>query len=121
MPRPAQSKCAAPAELYYYQNPGGSLDQMTAARTNELYTQLKSAFRYRKEYVQGCSCKITEYVPEAGAPQQHGAATPGAGNRHPPRRVSWQPRLRLRPRPPLSAPKASRSRCPGSSADPLPL
>ena len=74
------SKCAAPAELYYYQNPGGSPDQMTAARTNELYTQLKSAFRYRKEYVQGCSCKITEYVPEAGAPQQHGAATPGAGN-----------------------------------------
>jgi hypothetical protein len=74
------SKCAAPAELYYYQNPGGSPDQMTAARSNELYTQLKSAFRYRKEYVQGCSCKITEYVPEAGAPQQHGAATPGAAN-----------------------------------------
>ncbi len=72
------SKCAAPAELCYYQNPGGSPDQMTAARTNELYTQLKSAFRYRKEYVQGCSCKITEYVPEAGAPQQHGEATPGA-------------------------------------------
>ena len=71
------SKCAAPAELYYYQNPGGSPDQMSAARTNELYTQLKSAFRYRKEYVQGCSCKITEYVPEAGAPQQHGAAQPG--------------------------------------------
>lgn len=74
------SKCAAPAELYYYQNPGGSPDQMTAARTNELYTQLKSAFRYRKEYVQGCSCKITEYVPEAGAPQQHGEAAPGAPN-----------------------------------------
>jgi hypothetical protein len=72
------SKCAAPAELYYYQNPGGSPDQMTAARTNELYTQLKSAFRYRKEYVKGCSCKITEYVPEAGAPQQQGALTPGA-------------------------------------------
>lgn len=73
------SKCAAPAELYYYQNPGGSPDQMTAARSNELYTQLKSAFRYRKEYVQGCSCKITEYVPEAGAPQQHGAVAPGSG------------------------------------------
>ena len=105
------SKCAAPAELYYYQNPGGSPDQMSAARTNELYTQLKSAFRYRKEYVQGCSCKITEYVPEAGAPQQHGAATPGAGRipRFRRARVSRQPRLRLRPQLPLSAPKASRS------------
>ncbi len=39
--------------------------------------------------------------------------------RHPPRRVSWQPALRLRPRPRLSAPKASRSRCRGSSADPF--
>jgi hypothetical protein len=67
-----QSKCAAPSELYYYQNPGAGMDQAVAARTNELYTQLKSAFRYRKEYVQGCSCKTAEYVPEPGDP----AATP---------------------------------------------
>ncbi len=64
-----QSKCAAPAELYYHQNPGAGMDQAVAARTNELYTQLKSAFRYRKEFVSGCSCKMAEYVPEPGAPQ----------------------------------------------------
>lgn len=71
------SKCAAPAELYYYQNPGGNVEQMVAARSNEQYTHLKTAFRYRKEYVQGCSCKISEFVPEAGSPQQQGAAQPG--------------------------------------------
>ena len=30
------------------------------------YTSLKSAFRYRKEYVQGCSCKQAEYKPGPG-------------------------------------------------------
>ena len=90
-----QSKCAAPAELYYYQNPGGAVDQMVAARSNEQYTQLKSAFRYRKEYVAGCSCKVTEFVPEAGAPEQQGAA-PGADSEQradaPPGELPWQPR-----------------------------
>lgn len=61
-----QSKCAAPAELYYHQNPGGAVDQAVSARTQEPYTKLKTAFRYRKEYVQGCSCKQAEYVPEPG-------------------------------------------------------
>lgn len=56
-----QSKCVAPTELYYYQNPGGAVEQMVGARTNVPYTQLQNAFRYRKEYVQGCSCKLEEY------------------------------------------------------------
>ena len=80
--RPATSKCAAPAELYYYQNPGGAVEQMVAANTNELYTQLKTAFRYRKEYVQGCSCKTAEYVPEP-APPRPGAPSAGRGHRQP--------------------------------------
>ena len=58
-----QSRCAAPAELYYYQNPGGSVDQAVSVRNQTLYTSLKTAFRYRKEYVQGCSCKQAEYTP----------------------------------------------------------
>ena len=58
-----QSKCAAPAELYYYQNPGGSVDQAVSVRNQTPYTGLKTAFRYRKEYVQGCSCKQAEYTP----------------------------------------------------------
>ena len=57
------SKCVAPTELYYYPNPGGSVDQSVALKTQEAYTKLKFAFRYRKEFVNGCSCKEAEYVP----------------------------------------------------------
>lgn len=60
-----QSQCAAPVELYYYQNPGATVDQSVALRTQEPYTSLKTAFRYRKELVTGCSCKQAEYVPPA--------------------------------------------------------
>jgi hypothetical protein len=59
-----QSQCAAPAELYYHQNPGGAVDQMVSASAQQPYTSLKTAWRYRKEYVQGCSCKEAEYVPQ---------------------------------------------------------
>ena len=58
-----QSKCAAPVDLYYHQNPGGSVEQMTSATQQTPYTQLPAAWRYRKEYVQGCSCKQAEYNP----------------------------------------------------------
>ncbi len=58
-----QSRCAAPAELYYYQNPGGSIEQAISARNRSPYNGLKTALRFRKEYVQGCSCKQAEYTP----------------------------------------------------------
>lgn len=61
-----QSKCAAPAELYYHQNPGSAVEQMVSIREQKPYTSLKNAFRHRKEYVEGCSCKQAEYVPSAG-------------------------------------------------------
>ncbi len=67
-----QSKCAAPVELYYYQNPGATVDQSVALRTQEPYTTLKTAFRYRKELVQGCSCKQAEFLPQS-KPQPAGA------------------------------------------------
>jgi hypothetical protein len=60
------SKCAAPVELYYHPNPGGAMEQAMSLKEKEPYTRLKAAFRYRKEYVAGCSCKETEYVPPAG-------------------------------------------------------
>jgi len=60
-----QSKCAAPVELYYYQNPGSSMEQAMSMKSQEPYSKLKTAFRYRKEFVQGCSCKQAEYVPSA--------------------------------------------------------
>lgn len=62
-----RSKCAAPTELYFHQNPGGSVDQMVSQSSQQPYTSLRTAFRYRKEYVAGCSCKETEYVPQQGA------------------------------------------------------
>lgn len=72
-----QSKCAAPAALYYHQNPGAGMEQAMAARSNEAYTTLRTAFRYRKEYVQGCSCKVAEYQPPEGSVPQQGAAPGG--------------------------------------------
>jgi hypothetical protein len=87
-----QSKCAAPVELYYYQNPGGAIDQMVAVNSSEAYTKLGTAFRYRKEYVKGCSCKQAEYVapgtagpqstpgnPAAPPAKQQGASAPAGG------------------------------------------
>jgi hypothetical protein len=61
-----QSQCAAPAELYYHQNPGGAVEQMVSAENQQPYTNLKTAWRYRKEFVAGCSCKVSEYAPEKG-------------------------------------------------------
>ncbi len=58
-----QSKCAAPAELFFHQNPGAAMEQAVSAREKAPYTSLKTAFRYRKEYVPGCSCKQAEYTP----------------------------------------------------------
>lgn len=67
-----RSKCAAPARLFYYQNPGQAVDEMVDAETNEAYNKLKIAFRYRKEYINGCSCKVTEYTPPNQTPRPDG-------------------------------------------------
>lgn len=72
-----QQKCAAPVELYYHQNPGGAIEQAAAAKTQEPYTKLKTAFRYRKEFVPGCSCKQAEYVPQTQIP----GAAPGLSDK----------------------------------------
>lgn len=73
------SKCAAPTELYYYPNPGGSVDQSVALKSQEAYTKLKVAFRYRKEYVNGCSCKEAEFVPSsANGEKKADGSLPGA-------------------------------------------
>ncbi|MGE0627676.1 MAG: DUF2865 domain-containing protein [Hyphomicrobiaceae bacterium] len=64
-----EDKCAAPAELYFFENkPGVSIEQALSQKTQQPYSSLKSALRYRKEYVPGCSCKKAEYVPEPTSP-----------------------------------------------------
>jgi hypothetical protein len=54
------SLCAAPADLYYYRNPGEEVEQMVSV-TGQPYAQSKNAFKHRKTYVKGCSCKPEEY------------------------------------------------------------
>jgi Protein of unknown function (DUF2865) len=71
-----QSKCAAPVELYYHQNPGANVDQAVSVKAQSNYTALKTAFRYRKEFVHGCSCKEAEY--QAGAGERRADAPAGA-------------------------------------------
>lgn len=76
-----QSRCAAPSALYFHQNPGAGVDQMLSFSTKEPYTKLKEAFLYRKQYVDGCSCKQAEYVPQtpnlSTPPQPRAAEPPG--------------------------------------------
>lgn len=69
-----QSQCAAPADLYYYKNPGASVEQMVSATSQKPYTNLRTAWRYRKEYVPGCSCKQAEYDPAVDDPNRKAAA-----------------------------------------------
>ena len=75
-----QSQCAAPAELFVYRNPGEEPEQMVSVQGNA-YNDLPSAWRYRKEYVKGCSCKAVEYSPSdiAEANQKAEAAGGASG------------------------------------------
>jgi Protein of unknown function (DUF2865) len=71
-----QTNCAAPAELYVYRNPGEEIDQAISLN-GAPYKDLPGAFKYRKEYVKGCSCKEAEYNPtEIEAATKKAEATP---------------------------------------------
>ena len=80
-----QQKCAAPAELYYYsQTPGDGIEKAMSHKTRQPYTTLRTAFRYRKEFVSGCSCKQSEFLPPgapttATVPDRRADAPPAAG------------------------------------------
>lgn len=87
-----QSRCAAPVELYYHQNPGGAVEQAVSARSRQPYSSLKTAFRYRREFVQGCSCKQAEYLPSvSGQPGDKRAEVP-QGSAVPPGGQAFSPR-----------------------------
>jgi hypothetical protein len=76
-----QSRCAAPAELFVYRNPGEEPEQMVSLE-GKAYNELPDAWRYRKEYVKGCSCKTAEFSPNEIKPVDSEAgeapAAPGA-------------------------------------------
>ena len=74
-----QTSCAAPAELYVYRNPGQEIDQAISLN-GTAYADLPNAFKYRKEYINGCSCKANEYNPTAiEAANQKAEAAPPPG------------------------------------------
>ena len=84
-----QQKCAAPAELYYYsQSPGAGIEQAVSHKTRQPYSTLRTAFRFRKEFVSGCSCKQAEFLPQATPPvtasDRRADALPAAGGPPPP-------------------------------------
>jgi hypothetical protein len=58
-----QDQCAAPAQLFVYRNPGEDVEQMVGLDGGS-YNDLKNAWRHRKQYVKGCSCKSYEYSEE---------------------------------------------------------
>jgi Protein of unknown function (DUF2865) len=47
---------ASEAQLYSFRNPGEDMDQ-AVSNSGQLYTALPNAYRYRKEVVNGCSCR----------------------------------------------------------------
>jgi Protein of unknown function (DUF2865) len=109
------SKCAAPSELYYYPNPGGSVDQSVALKSQEAYAKLRVAFRYRKEYVNGCSCKEAEFVPTAATPDKK--ADGGAPSATTPKTSAFPPK-RADAAPAGGAPLTTGSTTPLAAEDP---
>lgn len=57
-----RSTCAAPAQLYVYQNPGQKIQQAISLN-GQPYIDLPVAFEYRKKYIPGCSCEQAQYNP----------------------------------------------------------
>jgi Protein of unknown function (DUF2865) len=80
-----QSKCAAPVELYYHQNPGSDVEQALSHKTKQLYSSLKVAKLYRTKYLPGCSCKQTEYLPSGGT-ERRAEASPSSSAAPQPKR-----------------------------------
>jgi hypothetical protein len=77
-----QSRCAAPAELYYHpQSPKDGIETAVSFKTRQPYTTLRTAFRYRKEFVQGCSCKANEFTALPGTPGASPAPATASGDR----------------------------------------
>jgi hypothetical protein len=52
-----QSCPASEAQLYTYRNPGETVEQAVSATTQQPYTSLPTAFRYRQTVDKTCSCR----------------------------------------------------------------
>lgn len=68
---------AAETELYVYRNPGGDQSKMMSLAGN-LYSEQPFAYRYKTEYVEGCSCR---QVQESKTPSAWTEVNTGSGKR----------------------------------------
>lgn len=59
-----EASCGSPARLYVYENPGSESESMEDL-AGRPYSELKTAFLYRTEYVPSCSCKAQPWEQEA--------------------------------------------------------
>jgi len=64
-----KSSCGAPAQLYYYPNPGGEIEDMISYRGNKKYKKLKYAFLYQTKFVASCRCQPEPWT--QAAKQKH--------------------------------------------------
>jgi hypothetical protein len=108
-----QSNCAAPAELYVYRNPGEEPAQAISLNGSP-YADLPVAFKYKKAYVKGCSCKQAEYNPTEieSANKAEAEAVPAAKVKGGAKKAT--------PVPPAAAPDAAAPQAAVPSADAAP-
>jgi hypothetical protein len=107
-----QSSCAAPAELYVYRNPGQEIEQAISLN-GSAYMDLPVALRFRKEYVQGCSCKQVEYNPtEIEAANKRAEADAAS------QPVKGKGKGKVAAKPPAPAPTAAPAQAPADQAAP---
>lgn len=77
-----REQCAAPAELYVYKNPGEEVEQMVSI-DGRRYADLKTAWRNRKVFIKGCSCKAEEYSVEEIAASERALGKQASNNDKP--------------------------------------
>ncbi|MET1415061.1 DUF2865 domain-containing protein [Roseibium sp. HPY-6] len=65
---------AAPTELYIYRNPGGDQSQMTSL-AGIPYADQPFAFRYKSEFVEGCSCRQSKQAKTRSAWSEVGTSS----------------------------------------------
>jgi hypothetical protein len=72
------ASCGGDARLFYYPNPGGSIESMLDM-AGRAYGSYPIAFRYRKTLVQGCQCRPQPWTAAERARHQGYAAAPAPG------------------------------------------
>lgn len=76
--RICKARCAAPARLFVYPNPGGSAET-AVDRSGHSYVALPTAFQYKRETTPACSCRPAAWEEASRARHRHYAAAEVGG------------------------------------------